>query len=354
MDTLTKISQLTELAKYKEQLRKEPQLRFLFLELTMNCNERCLHCGSYCGDVKSVEMPVEKYYELLDKVKRDFSPLPMLCITGGEPLLRKEFFDIMSYANKLGYKWGMTSNGTLITDDVAKRLEETGMKTISISIDGLEDTHDSFRRTKGGFKKAVEGIKNLLKYNFMEVQATTVVTKKNINELDSLFELMQELDVDSWRVINLEPIGRALSLDGYMLDKEDYVRMFDFIRTKRNEGYPLSYGCTHYLGLEYEKAVRDWYFICSAGVYTASIMANGDIGACLDIERRSETIEGNILRDDFTDVWRNGFKIFRTPLYEKNEKCSHCESKYFCLGGSYHSWDYTNDKPLVCFKDVIF
>ena len=165
---------------------------------------------------------------------------------------------------------------------------------------------------------------------------------------------MQELDVDSWRVINLEPIGRALSLDGYMLDKEDYVRMFDFIRTKRNEGYPLSYGCTHYLGLEYEKAVRDWYFICSAGVYTASIMANGDIGACLDIERRSETIEGNILKDDFTDVWKNRFKIFRTPLYEKNEKCSHCDSKYFCLGGSYHSWDYSNNKPLVCFKDVIF
>ena len=142
---------------------------------------------------------------------------------------------------------------------------------------------------------------------------------------------MQELDVDSWRVINLEPIGRALALDGYMLDKEDYIRMLDFIRTKREQGYPLSYGCTHYLGLEYEKAVRDWYFICSAGIYTASIMANGDIGACLDIERRSETIEGNILKDDFTDVWKNRFKIFRTPLYEKNEKCSHCDSKDFVL-----------------------
>ena len=354
METLKKISQLTELAKYKEQLRKEPKLKFLFLELTMNCNERCLHCGSYCGDFKSEELPVEKYYELLDKVKKDFSPLPMLCITGGEPLLRKEFFDIMSYANELGYKWGMTSNATLITDEVAKRLEETGMKTISVSIDGLEDTHDSFRRTKGGFKKAVDGVQNLLKYNFSEVQVTTVVTKKSINELDDLFALMQELDVDSWRVVNLEPIGRALSLDGYMLDKEDYIRLFDFIRTKRNEGYPVSYGCTHYLGLEYEKEIRDWYFICSAGIYTASIMANGDIGACLDIERRSETTEGNILKDDFTDVWKNRFKIFRTPLCEKNEKCRHCDSKYFCLGGSYHSWDYTNNKPLVCFKDMIF
>ncbi len=354
MEQITKISQLTELAKYKDNLRKEPQLKFLFFELTMNCNERCLHCGSYCGDIKSEEIPVQKYYKLLDKVKQDFSPLPMLCITGGEPLLRKDFFDIMSYAHKLGYKWGMTSNATLISNDIAKRLKESGMSTISVSIDGLEKTHDSFRRTNGGFKKAIDGIKNLLKYDFSEVQVTTVVTKKNIDELDDLFELMKELDVDSWRVINLEPIGRALLLDDYMLDKQDYIRMFDFIRTKRNEGYPLTYGCTHYLGLEYEKAVRDWYFICAAGVYTASIMANGDIGACLDIERRSETIQGNILKDDFTDIWKNRFRIFRTPLYNKNEKCSHCDSKYFCGGGSYHSWDYSNNQPLVCFKDMIF
>ncbi|MBQ5563702.1 MAG: radical SAM protein [Clostridia bacterium] len=354
MDYMTKISQLTEMAKYKEKLRKEPILKFLFFELTMRCNERCLHCGSYCGDVTSEEMPVEKYYELLDKVKQDFDTLPMLCITGGEPLLRKEFFDIMSYANKLGYKWGMTSNGTLITNEVAKRLEETGMRTISISLDGLEENHDSFRRTKGGFKKAVDGIKNLLKYDFSEVQVTTVVNKKNIDDLDGLFELMQELDVDSWRVVNLEPMGRALSLDGYMLEKGDYIRLFEFIKTKREQGYPLTYGCTHYLGLEYEKEVRDWYFICSAGVYTASILANGDICACLDIERRSETIEGNILKDDFTDVWKNRFKIFRTPLCERNEKCSHCDSKYFCGGGSYHSWDYSNDRPLICFKDMIF
>ena len=354
MEYIKKYGQLKQMSDYRNQLRQQPILKFLFLELTMNCNERCLHCGSSCGDVRSEEIPVQTYFKLLDTVKKDFDPLPMLCVTGGEPLLRKEFFEIMSYAHQLGYKWGMTSNATLITNDTAKKLKDAGMRTISVSIDGLEQTHDSFRRTKGGFAKAIQGIKNLLPYDFSAVQTTSVITKKSIGELDALFALMEELDVDSWRVINLEPIGRALRLDGYMLDTEDYRRLFDFIRSKRSEGYPVTYGCTHYLGLDYEKAVRDWYFLCNAGLYTASIMANGDIGACLDIERRPETIQGNILTDDFTDVWYNRFDIFRRPLSERNDKCRHCDSRHFCSGGSYHSWNYDTNCQMVCFKDILF
>ena len=106
MEKLKKFEHLNMLAEYRHKLRLQPDLRYLFFELTMRCNERCLHCGSYCGDVKSEELPVEIYYKLLDQVKRDFKKLPMICITGGEPLLRKEFFDIMNYAKKLGYGWG--------------------------------------------------------------------------------------------------------------------------------------------------------------------------------------------------------------------------------------------------------
>lgn len=349
-----KLQQLHTLYEYKKQLRKQPKLKFLFLELTMRCNEHCRHCGSSCGDVFSDELTAEQYFAFLDQVKNDFDTLPMLCVTGGEPLLRKDFFDIVSYASRSGFRWGMTSNGTLITAEMAQKLKNTGMSTISVSIDGLEHTHDDFRRSRGGFVRSVEGIKNLLQQDFLSVQVTTVVTKKNIRELEALFELMCDLDVHSWRVINIEPIGRALTLDGYTLDNDDYRHLFDFIRRKRQLGYPVTYGCQHFLGTEYEREVRDWYFLCNAGVYTASIMANGDIGACLDIERRPETIQGNILKDRFSDVWHHQFSFYRTPLSDKNEKCANCSSCNFCEGGSYHSWDYDNDQPLVCFRDVLF
>lgn len=347
---------MTQLADYKKQLRQKPQLRNLFLELTLRCNENCVHCGSRCGEVVKEELPAQVYYNFLDKIKADFDgKLPMLCITGGEPLLRSDFYDIMSYAHKLGFRWGMTSNGTLIDDKAAERLYRCGMRTISVSIDGIEDTHDKFRRTKGGYAAAMKGIDALTSHGgFNHVQVTTVIHKQNICQLDELYDIMLEKDIDSWRVLNIEPIGRANDNKELLLDADDYRRMFEFIRSKRREGMPVMYGCSHYLGLEYEREVRDWYFLCNAGLYTASIMSNGDIGACLDIERRAETIEGNILRDDFTEIWNGGFEYFRSELGAKSEKCSRCESFKFCGGGAYHSWDYDRLEQRVCFKDILF
>ena len=347
---------LTKLAEYQKELCRKPQLRHLFLELTLRCNEHCFHCGSSCGDVRSQEMTVQDYRKLLDEVKEDFDiSRMMLCITGGEPLLRKDFFEILGYADALGYKWGMTSNATLITPETAHRLAQCGMKTISVSIDGLEKTHDELRGLKGAYRKAMEGIQNLIDEEaFDNIQITTVINRKNISELDALFEIMKEIDIDSWRVIHLEPIGRALQRPDLMLEKDDYIRLFDFIRQKRKEGYPLEFGCSHYLGPEYEAEVREWYWLCNAGVYTASVMANGDIGACLDIERREETIQGNIYRDRFSDVWRDRFEIFRRDLSKESVTCRECSHARFCRGDARHSWDYDRMRPMVCMKDILF
>ena len=356
LNEAVKFDHMTQLAEYRKGLHTKPDLRHLFLELTMRCNERCLHCGSRCGDVQSEELTVEQYRRFLDEVKADFgTDHKMLCITGGEPLLRKDFAEIMGYANELGFHWGMTSNATLIDREKAQMLRDCGMATISVSLDGLPETHDAFRRTPGGWDKAMAGIENLLAVGgFQHVQVTTVVTHKNIVELDALFAIFDKKPIDSWRVINIEPMGRAKQYPDLLLTKEDYRTMFEFIRNKRIAGEPVCYGCSHYLGMEYEREVRDWYYHCTAGTYIASIMANGDITACLDIERRPEFIQGNILRDRFKDVWENGFQIFRKDLCEENAKCAACPEKQFCHGDSYHSWDFDKHEPLLCFKDILF
>ncbi|WP_035790734.1 radical SAM/SPASM domain-containing protein [Butyrivibrio sp. FC2001] len=348
-----KIRDLRELHNYRQELRKSPQLRRLFFELTLRCNENCVHCGSRCGEVKSPELSKEDYFELLRQIKRDFDQLPMLCITGGEPLLRTDFFEIMEYAKDLGFSWGMTSNGTLIDRDTAEYLKKAGMKTVSISIDGTEKIHDEFRRTKGGFKRAVEGIENLIAAGFDHVQVTTVVSKKNVDILDDIFGILLTMDIDSWRLLGMEPIGRALEHEDLALTMDEHKRLLRYIKDKRELEYPVLYGCSHYLGLEFEREVRDWYFLCNAGLYTASIACNGDIMGCLDIERRPETIQGNIYKDNFKDVWLNRFKIYREPLASKNEKCMACEDRDFCEGGAYHSWDYDLNCPKVCFNSII-
>lgn len=356
LDLNKKNNDLSKLSDYRKNLMKNPQLRNLFLELTLRCNENCVHCGSRCGEVHSEELSAAQYSNFLRQVKEDMGiERKMLCITGGEPLLRKDFFDIMAEVKKLEFRWGMTSNATLIDDSTAKELKRCGMGTISVSIDGLEETHNSFRRTKNGYKKAMSGIESLLRIGgFKAVQVTTVVTHENISQLDELYRIFNDIDIDSWRIINIEPMGRALEYPELILTKDDYIMLFEFIRNKRIAGEPVTYGCSHYLGMEYEREVRDWYYLCTAGLYTASITANGDIIACLDIERRPELVQGNILHDRFSEIWKNKFKVFRRDLSNKNKQCLSCKARKFCHGDSYHSWDFDENRPRVCFKDILF
>ncbi len=357
LDTFTKEKHLSELADYRDNtLRKNPVLRSLFFELTVLCNEHCKHCGSKCGDVsEDAPLSKEEWKSVLDEVKKDFDIKKLaLNITGGEPLLYKDFFDVMNYAKELGFAWGMTSNATLITPEVAHKLALVGMKTISVSVDGLEKTHDWFRERPGSYQSTIDGIRNLLCENaFTHVQVTTVVHHRNISELDEMYEIMKSLGITSWRVINIEPIGRAKDNPELMLTPSEYKYVIDFIRKHRFEDkMEVSYGCSHYLGPEYEREVRKWYFLCNAGVYIASITNNGNVTACLDIERRPELIEGNIRNKSLKDIWENGFKIYRSD-YRKCGKCAECNEYKYCAGESFHTWNFDEMKPNICMKEFL-
>lgn len=347
---------LRTLADYRASILAHPPLRQLFLELTERCNEHCVHCGSRCGDTAPVEeLTLAEYKRILDDVARDFDLSKLrLAVTGGEPLLRKDFFDILSYAKEKGFAWGMTTNATLIDDDTAKRLYACGMRTVSVSIDGTRETHDRFRGIPGAYDRAMRGVEALTKQPFDNVQITSVITKESIGELDEMFETLRETAIDSWRVIGIEPIGRAKERPDLMLSGEEQKRLLDFIKGKRREGWPVTYGCSHFLGAAYERQVRDWYFLCNAGLYTMSILADGGIVACLDIERRPELLQGNVRTDDLKTVWETRFEAYRNEPADLNERCRACAERDFCHGGARHSWDYDANQPLVCFKDVLF
>ena len=351
-----KALQMDRLAEFHKKLYKEPVLRLLFLELTLRCNEHCFHCGSRCGSDSIDGMPAEKYLEVLQDVKDNIpGKLPQLCLTGGEPLLRSDLFDLMGRGKELGFRYSMTSNGTLITQEKARLLRENGLRTISVSIDGLPDTHDRLRGLPGAYRMALQGIENLLSEGSLKsVQITTVLNHGNIHELPELYQIFEKMDIDSWRVVGLEPIGRALESPELMLTPEDTRYMLDFIRERRMEEMPVSYGCSHFLGFGYEREVRDWYFLCNAGVYVASVMADGSVGACLDIERCEKTIQGNVYETPFSEIWKNRFAFFRRPLSERSEDCRTCTYEKWCAGGAHHSWDHENDLQRICYKDILF
>ena len=352
-----KINNMDKLAEYRRKLYEKPILKDLFLEVTLRCNARCEHCGSSCGDkIQTDEISADELKKALKDIadKYDASQI-LLNVTGGEPLVRKDLFDIMRYATSLGFRWGMTSNGMLINDDIINKMIETNMETISISLDGLKETHESFRRVPNSFDRIIANVKKLQQVPSIKiVQITTVANKKNLHELEDVYNLMKELNVISWRVINVDPIGRAKNNNDILLDKDDYKYLFNFIKEKREENLMnVEYGCSHYLGVDLEKELRDTYFICTAGLYVASILSNGDIFICPDVERRKEFIHGNIKTDNFVDVWENKFKIFRTENRTKCSKCEKCSNWKYCCGDSFHTFNFDEGKPNFCIKDVL-
>jgi len=338
-------------------LYKKPQLNSLFLELTSKCNARCEHCGSRCdGDEQGKEIETEYLKKALKEIADKYDPHTiMLNVTGGEPLLRKDWFELLKYASDLGFPWGMTSNGSLITKNMCKKLEEAKMATVSISIDGLEKTHEDFRKLPGSYKRILEGIHLMQESPVIKiVQVTTVVNKKNIHELEDLYQLLLDHGIQYWRVVNCDPIGRAQDNSNILLDEDDYVYLFHFIQDKAKEGKmkEVSYGCSHYLGAGLEKTIRNWYFQCVTGLTIGSILSNGDIYVCPNVPRIPELIQGNIRTDSFVDVWENKFEFFRNSDRTSNSKCKRCKYWDYCEGDSMHTWNFEEKKPNICLKNI--
>ena len=349
---------LDGIERYRKELNEKPKLIDLFLEVTSRCNAKCEHCGSSCGEkIPKDEISSEDLKKALKDISDAYNANEIfIYVTGGEPLMRKDLFDIMKYAKKLGFRWGITTNGMLFNDRIFKGLKDSKISSISISLDGLKETHEKFRKVPGCYNIIIDNIKKILSSNVCELlQITTVANKKNLNELEDIYKLLLDLGVKYWRVVTVDPIGRAKKNDGILLDKKEFKQVLEFIKEKRNEGkMVVDYGCSHYLGIDLEKEIRDYFFNCGAGLFIASILSNGDIYVCPNVERRKELIQGNIKTDNFVDVWENKFKEFRSErLTEKCSKCKKCKSFKYCRGDSFHTFNFDENKPNICMKEIM-
>jgi radical SAM protein with 4Fe4S-binding SPASM domain len=341
----------------KGYLRRNPQLTYLFWECTLNCNFYCQHCGSNAGKkVFKDELTSKEIKNVLNDVAKNFDAKRItLAVTGGEPLLRSDLFEVMTYANELGFNWGMVTNGFLVTPEVVSKMKKAGMKTVVVSIDALGEKHDEFRGMLGAYDRAIKAVQLMAGAKFLsDVQITTSVHKGNLGDLEAMYKEFSKLDITSWRVMNVDPIGRAESNQDLLLNGKELKQLLDFIKAKRkNSKFRVTYGCCGFLGLDYEKEVRSHYFYCNTGINTASILNNGDIFVCPNVPRRKELIQGNVKKDRFSQVWSEKFKLFRQKERTSNNECLNCDNWEECLGGSFHLWDLSEGKTKFChFKEL--
>ena len=354
--TSVKQQHMRQLSKYRRELVRNPQLKFLFFELTDCCNLACRHCGSSCSPKGATFIDKNLIYKVLDEVRNAYGTQPMICLTGGEPLLHPDFFEIASYVNASGFYWGITTNATLINKDVATKLHRYAMTSVAFSLDGECDSHNALRGSATAYGRCIDGIVNVVENCPNTVtMVTTVVSKLNLHQLDNIYNTVCSLGVDSWRLTNVDPIGRAKQSD-LLLDGSQLVDLLRYVRNKRNDpstAVDVTYGCSHYLTERFENELRDGYFLCASGIYTASVLCNGDIFACLDIERLPHLVQGNVVTDNFVDVWEHRFEVFRQDRTLLNDKCRRCADREYCAGDSAHTWDYVNNRPNLCIKQIL-
>jgi len=339
---------------HKQNQSKLHELTYLFWECTLRCNLNCIHCGSDCTkEAMAPDMPMEDFLKVLDKISTQVNPnKTMVVITGGEPLMRKDLEKCGEEIYKRGFPWGMVTNGFGLTAARFNSLLNAGLRSITISLDGLNsETHDWFRGKSGSWQKAIEAVERVAATPDLMYDVVTCVNKRNIGDLEAIKELFISKGVNRWRLFTVFPKGRAKENPLLQLSKEEFVRLMDFIKDTRKEGkIKASYGCEGYLG-EYELEVRDSPFFCQAGIHIGSVLVDGSISACPSL--RADYIQGNIYNDDFMKVWNEKYQIMRDRSWTKTGKCASCKSYKYCEGNGLHLRDEQTGEILCCHLDLL-
>ena len=339
----------------RKNLQQLHPLQQLFWESTLRCNVHCLHCGSDCSSSEvTPDMPAEDFLRVIDQsVTPHVDPHKVLIIiSGGEPLMRKDLAEVGKALEQRGYHWGMVTNGLALTEKRFKELMAAGLRSMAISFDGLELDHNWLRQHPLAFEGATRAIKLAAEYNRMVAAKTslpsggearrgllvwdvvTCVNQRTIHQLDEMQKYLWSIGVRNWRLITIDPMGRAAENPELLLTPEQYRQLLDYIREKRKQGLHISYSCEGFMP-DYELEVRDHLFHCAAGVSVASILIDGSISACTSI--RGKYYQGNIYKDDFWEVWENGFKPYRNRKWmQKIEPCKDCKLFRYCEGGGMH------------------
>ena len=337
--------------KFKQSEIKLHELNYLFWECTTRCNLNCLHCGSDCSK-NSVfnNMPLADFLIALDTIKTPPENF-IVVLTGGEPLLRKDLEICGREIRKRGMRWAMVSNGLLYDKEKRISLLNAGIGALTLSLDGLETSHNWLRNSGKSFKKVDFAIGLAVSSRRLNFDVVTCVNKRNLNELSQIRDYLILKGVKAWRLFTIAPIGRAKKNTDLFLSDYQFKELLDFISESRKQlAIDIKFSCEGFVG-KYELKVRDNYFFCRAGINIGSILIDGSISACPNIDRSFS--QGNIYTDNFYEIWQTKYDLFRDRSWTKIGKCEACNNFDDCQGNGLHFWQGEKNNVLVCFNEQL-
>ena len=351
--------------------------RLVFWELTRGCNLRCIHCRASATELSSPDdLSHEESVEIINQLA-PFAPF-ILVLSGGEPLFRKDLFDLARHAADSGIRVALATNGTLITSEVARKISEAGIQRVAISLDGPDAaTHDAFRGIPGAFDKALAGIAHLKEIG-ISVQINTSVAKHNSKRLPETLALAQRIGVDAFHLFLLVPVGCGVQIaEKQMVEAEEYESIlnwlydqtlenkmelkatcaphfFRVVRQRRAEarrrGEELPEPLAHGQGGHGAHSMNAMTRGCLAGTGVCFISHKGQVFPCgyLPLEA------GNLRQQKFAEIWRDSplFASLRDVNNLKG-KCGACEFRNICEGCRARAFgtdgDYLGEEPFCSY-----
>ncbi len=325
-------------------------------DITYACNLRCKHCYATAGKALEDELTTEEALDVIDRLNKLGTTI--IAFSGGEPLVRRDIFDLTAYAADKGIYVAIATNGTLITEERAREMKENGVSYAQISLDGLKETHDKFRGIKGCFDRTVEGIKNAVKAGLF-VNVSMTVTRYNYNDVPAVVELCEKLGVNWFMHYNFIPTGRGREIIEADITPEQREELLKWLYEKNYSSNisllstapqfaRVALQChgsivpTHFYNVNAGERLRELAeFIggCGAGRFYFAIKANGDVQPCVFFPLKV----GNVREDDLEDLWLHN-PVFE-DLRDKDilEGCGSCSFRYVCGGCRARAYNYFGD-----------
>lgn len=338
--------------------------KWIAWEITRRCNLKCVHCRS------SSELNVVGHPDFsLDEAKRVLDDIasyasPVMVLSGGEPLLWPDVFEIAQYGTDKGLRMCLATNGTLVNQETCKKIKESGIKMVSLSLDGASaEVHDNFRNMPGAFE-ATTGAARMFKEHDIKFLVNSSFTKRNQKEIGKLYPFVKALGATAWYMFMIVPTGRGEDIMDELVSMEDYEGFLEWhYEMEKNESELLVRPtcAPSYYRVVLQKAKengdefkrRSLQFStggskgCLAGQLIVLIDVDGEVLPCSYFP----VAAGNIRKQSFKDIWENSklfkdlrdFKAYkgRCGACEYVEVCGGCRARAYAITG-----DYMDEEPF--------
>ena len=331
--------------------------KWIAWEITRRCNLRCVHCrsASQLEGEGHPDFSLDEAKRVLDDIHSYASPVVVL--SGGEPLLRPDVFDIARYGTALGLRMCLATNGSLVTADTCRQITESGIRMVSLSLDGsTAAVHDDFRNQPGAFDGVMNAIRLFNAHN-IDFLVNSSFTKRNQDEAPKIHQLVKSLGATAWYLFMIVPTGRGEEIMAELIPPDEYEAMLNWHYDMEKEEDELLVRPTcapQYYRVVLQRAKQEGERFkrrtlkfstggskgCLAGQLICMIDVDGNVLPCSYFPLPA----GNIRHQSFREIWEE------SPLFLEmrdfagyKDHCGRCEYLNVCGGCRARAWAVTGD-----------